>query len=72
MLNIVPVVGIKNGQIVYLQAKLNEDQVDQTKDEWTFFSQFPDGVTPQVGEAVHMFPFDGNFCMSIGTVSRSS
>ncbi|KAJ4294917.1 hypothetical protein N0V88_005156 [Collariella sp. IMI 366227] len=67
LLNIVPVVGIKNGQIVYLQAKLNEDQVDQTKDEWTFFSQFPDGATPQAGKAVHMFPFDGNFCMSVGT-----
>lgn len=66
-LNIVPVVGLKNNQVVYINTKLDEISATHLKDEWTFFSSLPAGAQPGAGKKVHFFPFNGHLCMSVGT-----
>jgi hypothetical protein len=62
----VPVVGLKNNQIVYINTTSDESSATHLKDEWTLFSALPDGVTPQEGDQVHFFPFNGHFVLSVG------
>ncbi|KAI1496683.1 hypothetical protein F5X99DRAFT_424351 [Biscogniauxia marginata] len=66
-LNTVPVVGLKNNQIMYLATKLDTLSKSSTKDEWTYFGSLPDGVTLDSKNNVHLFPYKGDFCISAGT-----
>ncbi|KAM0228386.1 hypothetical protein ACHAP5_011950 [Fusarium lateritium] len=66
-LNTVPVVGLKNQQIMYLATKSSPLAKGGTQDVWTFFSALPDGVEVASDTNVHFFPYKGDFCLSVGT-----
>ncbi|KAK3387370.1 hypothetical protein B0H63DRAFT_392697 [Podospora didyma] len=67
-LNTVPVIGLKNNQIMYLATVSSVTSPTGTKEEWTYFSALPDGITADPSTAaVHFFPYKGDFCLSVGT-----
>ncbi|KAF7561510.1 hypothetical protein G7046_g2637 [Stylonectria norvegica] len=65
-LNTVPVVGVKNNQIMYLATQQDTLSKTGTKDVWTFFSAFPTDATVTPESNVHFFPYKGDFCVSVG------
>ncbi|TFK63823.1 hypothetical protein BDN72DRAFT_775466 [Pluteus cervinus] len=62
-LNTVPVVGIKNNQLLYIQTT---SQGLSVVDAWSTFSSLPPDVTINPGDVVHIFPYKGDFCLSVG------
>ena len=65
-LNTVPVVGIKNNQIMYLATQQDTFSPGGTKDVWTYFSALPNGANVTSSSNVHFFPYKGDFCLSVG------
>ena len=63
MLTAVPVVGLKDNQIMYTQTT-SADSV--TPEVWSAFSSLPTGATINQGDKVFMFPYNGHFYLSIG------
>ncbi|KAK4461524.1 hypothetical protein QBC42DRAFT_203416 [Cladorrhinum samala] len=65
-LNTVPVVGIKNNQVMYLATLSSVASKTGTKNAWRYFSALPDGATVDASTNVHLFPYKGNLYISIG------
>ncbi|TFK60264.1 hypothetical protein BDN72DRAFT_779629, partial [Pluteus cervinus] len=63
-LNTVPVVGVKNNQLLYIQTK--NQLIGGLVDTWSTFSSLPPNATVKEGDIVHIFPYKGDFCFSIG------
>ncbi|TFK60537.1 hypothetical protein BDN72DRAFT_904873 [Pluteus cervinus] len=63
-LNTVPVVGVKNNQLLYIQTK--NHLTSGLVDEWSTFSSLPPDTTIKEGDIVHIFPYKGDFCFAIG------
>ena len=63
MLTAVPVVGLKDNQIMYTNTT-SADSV--TPEVWSAFSSLPTGATINEGDKVFMFPYNGHFYLSIG------
>lgn len=66
-MNTVPLVGLKNNQIVYLATKSSPLSKDGTTEAWKYFSAPPDGVTLDASSNVRFFPYHAHFYMSVGT-----
>ena len=62
LVDTVPVVVLKSDNVMYTQA-LN---VSGVEDVWSVFGPVPPGVDLNSGKAVHLFPYKGDFCMSVG------
>ncbi|THH13227.1 hypothetical protein EW146_g6965 [Bondarzewia mesenterica] len=66
-LNTVPVVGLKNGQIMYIETKQKTIPTGSGIEEvWSLFSSLPDDAKINQGDKVYMFPYMGDFCLAIG------
>ncbi|KAL7934012.1 hypothetical protein V8C35DRAFT_302992 [Trichoderma chlorosporum] len=69
MLNSVPIVGLKGEHVMYSEIKTSG--TSGIIDEWSIFGRIPDGANINGSNAVHFFPYKGDFCMSVGaTVYR--
>lgn len=66
ILNTVPVIGLKDQTIMYVNQKLNSIPLQPPTDQWAVFSSLPSGVTVGPDDKVHFFPYKGDFYMSIG------
>ncbi|KAL6228873.1 hypothetical protein BDW75DRAFT_246243 [Aspergillus navahoensis] len=62
-LNTVPVVGIKNSQIMYLAT---DSDGSKTTVEWKLFSSLPTGVALNKSKNVNLFPHHGHFYLAVG------
>ena len=62
LVDTVPVVVLKSDNVMYTQA-LN---VSGVEDVWSVFGPVPPGVDLSSGKTVHLFPYKGDFCMSVG------
>jgi hypothetical protein len=65
-LNTVPVVGIKDQTIMYVETKLNPNPLGAPVDQWSVFSTLPTGVTAGPNDKIHFYPYKADFYMSIG------
>ncbi|KAG0041236.1 hypothetical protein BGZ83_002119 [Gryganskiella cystojenkinii] len=64
-LNTVPVVGIKDNKIMYVETK--STAVGLLKDQWSLFSSLPDNVQIAPNSTnVFLFPYKGDLCLAIG------
>lgn len=52
---------------MYMATVSNALSKTGTKDEWTYFSSLPDGVNIDANSNIHLFPYKGDFCISVGT-----
>ncbi|KAF3069675.1 hypothetical protein GL218_07891 [Daldinia childiae] len=66
-LNTVPVIGLKNKQIVYLDTQLDLLAKSGTKDVWKSFAAFPTDANLSADSNIHFFPYKGDFYLSVGT-----
>ncbi|TFK59926.1 hypothetical protein BDN72DRAFT_725646, partial [Pluteus cervinus] len=62
-LNTVPVVGIKDNQLLYIET---QSSLLGVVDVWSTFSSLPPDITINPGDVVHIFPYKGDFCLSVG------
>jgi hypothetical protein len=65
MLNSVPVIGLKGTDIMFTDTKLGANPGDIVP-QWSFFSKLPQDASIDSGKALHFFPFNGNFYVSVG------
>ncbi|KAK0719443.1 hypothetical protein B0H67DRAFT_642798 [Lasiosphaeris hirsuta] len=65
-LSTVPVIGIKNNQVMYLATLPSVRAKSGVKNAWAYFSALPDGVTVDGSTNVHLFPYKGNLFISVG------
>lgn len=66
-INTAPVVGFKDGNVMYIQAKSNRLPFGNvTNDVWSVFSQVPAGFEASKG-TTHIFPYQGNIYIASGT-----
>ncbi|KAF9911323.1 hypothetical protein BX616_010619 [Lobosporangium transversale] len=63
-LNTVPVLGIKDNKIMYVETKSNA--LGSLKDSWALFSSLPQDAEIKPGKNVFLFPFKGDICLAIG------
>jgi len=63
----VPVVGLKNQTVMYVERKLGGTPLGPPVDQWSVFSSLPDGVTAGPDDNFHFFPYKADFYMSIGS-----
>ncbi|KAG0207157.1 hypothetical protein BGX28_001547 [Mortierella sp. GBA30] len=64
-LNTVPVVGIKDNKIMYVETKATA--VGLLKDQWSLFSSLPENVKIEPNSKnVFLFPFKGDLCLAVG------
>ncbi|KAM0125120.1 hypothetical protein ACHAO1_010755 [Botrytis cinerea] len=66
ILNTVPVIGLKDQTIMYVNKTRNSIPLQPPIDQWAVFSSLPSGVTVGPDDKVHFFPYKGDFYMSIG------
>ncbi|KAG0019118.1 hypothetical protein BGZ81_009913 [Podila clonocystis] len=64
-LNTVPVVGIKDNKIMYVETK--STAVGLLKDQWSLFGSLPENVkiAPN-SKNVFLFPYKGDLCLAVG------
>ncbi|KAG0230121.1 hypothetical protein BGW42_001146 [Actinomortierella wolfii] len=63
-LNTVPVVGIKDNNIMYVETILTAE--GQLQDRWSLFSSLPEDANIAPGKSVFLFPYKGDLCLSVG------
>ncbi|KAI1740294.1 hypothetical protein F4680DRAFT_465735 [Xylaria scruposa] len=66
-LETIPVVGLKDNRIMYLTTKSDAISKTDVRDESADFSALPSGVALDSTSNVHLFPYKGDSCLSIGT-----
>jgi hypothetical protein len=71
-INTVPVVGLKDNRLVYVETvestsgSNNQDPNSGLEYKWSEFCSLPSDATIQETDSVHLFPYQGNFFLSIG------
>jgi hypothetical protein len=63
-LNTVPVVGIKDNKIMYVETTSNS--IGKLQDKWSLFSSLPADAKITPDSKVFLFPYKGDFCFSVG------
>ncbi|KIP03752.1 hypothetical protein PHLGIDRAFT_495821 [Phlebiopsis gigantea 11061_1 CR5-6] len=65
-LNTVPVVGLRGREIMYINTTSSVTSPDGLAYEWASFSAIPTNANLASGNAVHFFPYRGDFYLSVG------
>ncbi|KIP03750.1 hypothetical protein PHLGIDRAFT_129960 [Phlebiopsis gigantea 11061_1 CR5-6] len=65
-LNTVPVVGLKGTDIMYIETKADVLSGAGIGYQWSLFSALPSDATVTPTTKVHMFPYKGDFYLSVG------
>ena len=65
-LNTVPVVGLKDNQIMYIDTSVSKTP-SGLSDAWALFSSLPTDAKVSDLTQVHFFPFNGDFYLAVGT-----
>lgn len=60
-------VGLKGSDIMYLETKSDAKSSDGVAYAWSFFSALPADAKIEPNVRVHMFPYKGDFYLSVGT-----